>query len=327
MVQQSGLDNNDENDGSNTNVTGVGSCEGRQYFLEDDQEVCQILDKEFPTLHSLSREAIKGTKDLVKRLSELNNDSASPINDIESLAKLIQYGYIPKDILRKLHEINGEKNPSMFFVELNRLKHSRHIFVAVNQDRMNVILRPLPIRCWYFVPALASLPPPNVDQPWSDVPEQFTIVFNIKLKSKKLIYWVATLLYEFCTTAYINIYADECRGTVGNVTVRIFANYESKLCKIGLHGKDESSKNHAFILLEAVKAAIFEHSVLNLYLSFAHVEKRNSLGNVYKQNEAHLKRQCDEALQKMQNDMMCQAQTNGERIGNTQNLMSPIVDT
>ena len=94
LVQQSGLhDNNDkdsnENDGSNTNVTG--SCEGRQYFLEDDQEVCRILDKEFPTLHSLSREATKGTKDLVKRLSELKHDSASPINDIELLAKFIQH--------------------------------------------------------------------------------------------------------------------------------------------------------------------------------------------------------------------------------------------
>ena len=190
LVQQSGLDenkdkDNDENDGSNTNVTGVGSCEGRQYFLEDDQEVCRILDKEFPTLHSLSREATKGTKDLVKRLNKLNNESASPINDIEALAKLIQHGFIPKDILRKLSERNEEKNPSMFFVELNRLKHSRHVFVALDQDKMNSILKPLPIRCWYFVPALASLPPPNVDQPWSDVPEQFTIVFNIKLKSKK----------------------------------------------------------------------------------------------------------------------------------------------
>ena len=328
LVQQSGLNdkNSDENDGSNTNVIGIGSCQERQYFLEDDEEVCWVLDNEFPTLHSISREAIKGTKDLVKRLNELNNNSASPINDIESLAKFIQYGLIPKDILRKLHEKNEQKNPSMFFLELNRLKHSRHVFVAVNQDRMNVILRPLPIRCWYFVPALASLPPPNVDQPWSDVPDLFTIVFNIKLKSKKLIYWVATLLYDFCTTASINIYADECRGTVGSLKVRIFANHESKLCKIGLYGKDKSSKNHAFILLEAVKTAIFEHSVLNLYLSLAHVEKRNSLGNVYKQNEAHLKKQCDEALQKMENDMMCQAQSNGERKGNTQNLLSPIVD-
>ena len=329
LVQQSGLNdkNSDENDGSNTNVTGVGSCEERQHFLEDDEEVCWILDNEFPTLHSISREATKGTKDLVKRLNELNNNSARSINDIDSLAKFIQYGFIPKDILRKLLERNEEKNPSVFFMELNRLKHSRHLFVAVDQDRMNVILRPSPIRCWYFVPALASLPPPNVDQPWSDVPELFTIVFNIKLKSRKLIYWVATLLYEFCTTASINIYADECHGTVGSLKVRIFANYELKLCKIGLYGKDESSKNHAFIFLEAVKAAIFEHSVLNLYLSFVHVEKRNSLGNVYKQNEAHLKKQCDEAVQKMQNDMMCKAQTNGEQIGNTQNLMSAIVDT
>ena len=329
LVQQSGLDDNkdkdnDKNDGSNTNVTG--SCEGRQYCLEDDQEVCRILDKEFPTLHSLSREATKGTKHLVKRLSELNNDSASPINDIEALAKSIQYGFIPKDIFRKLYERNEEKNPSMFFLELNRLKRSRHVFLAVDQDRMNVILRPSPIRCWYFVPALASLPPPNVDQPWSDVLEQFTIVFNIKLKSKKLMYWVATLLYDFCTTAFIDIYANECRGIVGNLKVRICANYESKLCKIGLYGKDESSKNHAFIFLEAVKAAIFEHSVLNLYLSFAHVEKRNSLGNVYKQNEAHLKKQCDEAVQKMENDMICKAQTNGQQIGKTQNLMSSIVD-
>ena len=331
VVKKSGFEdktdqNSDENDGSDINVMGVGFCEERQYFLEDEQEVCQILDKEFPTLHSLSREATKDTKHLVKRLRELNNDSASPINDIEALAKSIQYGFIPKDIFRKLYERNEEKNPSMFFLELNRLKRSRHVFLAVDQDRMNVILRPSPIRCWYFVPALASLPPPSVDQPWSDVLEQFTIVFNIKLKSKKLMYWVATLLYDFCTTAFINIYANECRGIVGNLKVRIFANYESKLCKIGLYGKDESSKNHAFIFLEAVKAAIFEHSVLNLYLSFAHVEKRDSLGNVYKQNEAHLKKQCDEAVQKMENDMICKAQTNGQQIGNTQNLMSSIVD-
>ena len=117
LVQQSGLNdkNSDENDGSNTNVIGIGSCQERQYFLEDDEEVCWVLDNEFPTLHSISREAIKGTKDLVKRLNELNNNSASPINDIESLAKFIQYGLIPKDILRKLHEKNEQKNPSMFF--------------------------------------------------------------------------------------------------------------------------------------------------------------------------------------------------------------------
>ena len=156
--------------------------------------------------------------------------------------------------------------------------------------------------------------------------EQFTLVFNIKLKSKKLMYWVATLFYDFCTTAFINIYANECRGTVGNLKMRIFANNESKLCKIGLYGKDESSKNHALIFLEAVKDAILKHSVLNLYLSFAHVEKGNSLGNVYKQNEAHLKKLCDEALQKMQNDIMRTTQINGEKIGNTQNLMSPIVN-
>ena len=102
VVKKSGFEektdqNSDENDGSDINVMGVGFCEERQYFLEDEQEVCQILDKEFPTLHSLSREATKDTKHLVKRLRELNSDSASPINDIEALAKLIQHGFIPKD--------------------------------------------------------------------------------------------------------------------------------------------------------------------------------------------------------------------------------------
>ena len=103
LAQPSGFDdiNDIENDGSKTNVTDIGPCEGRQSFIEDDQEVCRILDKEFPNLYSLSRAITKGTKNLVKSLSKLEYNSANPINDIESLANLIQHGFIPKDILQK----------------------------------------------------------------------------------------------------------------------------------------------------------------------------------------------------------------------------------
>ena len=139
LAQPSGFDdiNDIENDGSKTNVTDIGSCEGRQSFIEDDQEVSRILDKEFPILYSLSRTITKGTKDLVKSLSILEYNSANSINDIESLANLIQHGFIPKDILQKLYEGNEEKDSSMFFMELKRLKHSKHVFVAMDQDKMN----------------------------------------------------------------------------------------------------------------------------------------------------------------------------------------------
>ena len=52
LAQPSGFDdiNDIKNDGSKTNVTDIGSCEGRQSFIEDDQEVSRILDKEFPIL-------------------------------------------------------------------------------------------------------------------------------------------------------------------------------------------------------------------------------------------------------------------------------------
>ena len=298
----------------------------RQYCLEDDREVCWILDKQFPTLFKVSKEAAKGTKDLVEYLSKLEHDSANHINDIESLANFIQHGFIPKDIFRKLYEKNGEKHPSTFFMKLNQLKYSRQLFVAVDQDEMDSILKPLPTRCWYFVPALASLPLQNIHQPCSDVSEEFSIVFHINSKSKKLTYWVATLLFEFCTPASIEIYADECRGTVGKIKVRILANHQSKLCKICLYGQDGSSKNHAFILLEAVKASICEHSVLSLYLSFARFEKRDFWGNVYDQNETHLKRHCDQVIQKIDNEIIQKAEANGNRMGTTQNLMSPVID-
>ena len=298
----------------------------QQYCLEDDLEVCWILDKQFPTLFRVSTEAAKGTKDLEEYLRKLEHDSANHITDIESLANLIQHGFIPKDIFRKLYEKNGEKYPSTFFMKLNQLKYSRQLFVAVDQDEMNSILTPLPTRCWYFVPALASLPLQNFHLPWSDISEEFSIVFHINLKSKKLIYWVATLLFEFCTPASIEIYADECHGTVGKLKVRILANHQSKLCKIYLYGQDESSKNHAFILLEAVKATVCEHSVLSLYLSFARIEKKDFWGNVYEQNETPLKRHCDRVIQKIQKEIINEAEANGKRMGNTQNLMSPIID-